>query len=74
MRTAIRHLRLRSQYWARRLRDKLPPAAERGATTLEYVLLMAAIVLPGYFVIRLGLATLFAHYRMVTTMNGLPLP
>ncbi len=41
---------------------------------LEWTLLLAAVALPSYFVVQLGLATLFAHYRLVTTVNGLPFP
>lgn len=41
---------------------------------LEWVLLLAAVALPSYFIIQTGLAILFAHYRLVTTINGLPLP
>lgn len=41
---------------------------------LEWLLLLAVVALPSYFIIRLALATLFAHYRLVTTINGLPLP
>ncbi|MEO0514662.1 MAG: hypothetical protein AAF086_05130 [Planctomycetota bacterium] len=47
---------------------------ERGATMLEWLLLLVVVALPSYFIIQLGLETLFAHYRLVTTMNGLPLP
>jgi hypothetical protein len=45
-----------------------------GATTFEWTLLLAAIVLPSYFIMRLALETLIAHYGMVTTLNGLPFP
>ncbi len=41
---------------------------------LEWLLLLVVVALPSYFIIQLGLETLFAHYRLVTTMNGLPLP
>lgn len=41
---------------------------------LEWLLLLAVVALPSYFIIQLALATLFAHYRLVTTINGLPLP
>lgn len=46
----------------------------RGATTLEWAMLLAAIALPAYGMIRLGLATLVAHYQMAATLNGLPFP
>ncbi|MEM7624875.1 MAG: hypothetical protein AAF333_04525 [Planctomycetota bacterium] len=41
---------------------------------LEWVLLLAAIALPSYVIIRLGLDLLYTHYRLVTTLNGLPFP
>jgi Flp pilus assembly pilin Flp len=58
-----------------RLRRKLHKLQrDQGATTLEYVLLLAAIALPSYVIVQMGLATLFGHYRMITTINGLPFP
>ncbi|MEM6551352.1 MAG: hypothetical protein AAF750_04405 [Planctomycetota bacterium] len=45
-----------------------------GSTGLEFALLLAAIALPGYFIIRLGLETLHGHYRMITELNALPIP
>ncbi|MEO1237492.1 MAG: hypothetical protein AAFX76_11955 [Planctomycetota bacterium] len=58
------------RYWRRRwARD-----GQRGATMLETVLLLAAVVLPSYAIIQLGLRALFGHYQLVTTLNGLPLP
>ncbi|MEM1353596.1 MAG: hypothetical protein AAGC44_00445 [Planctomycetota bacterium] len=45
---------------------------EKGATTLEWTLLLAAIALPGYALIRYGLALLAAHHGLVTTMNQMP--
>jgi hypothetical protein len=41
---------------------------------LEWTLLMGAIALPGYFIIKMALAVLIAHYQMVTTLNALPFP
>ncbi|MGB0766250.1 MAG: Flp family type IVb pilin [Phycisphaeraceae bacterium] len=49
-----------------RLRD------DRGATMLEWCLLLAAVVLPAWVLIRLGLQTLAGHYGLVTTMNQMP--
>jgi Flp pilus assembly pilin Flp len=49
-------------------------ADEAGVTSLEWTLLLAAIALPSYFIMRLALQTLVAHYGMLTTLNGLPLP
>ena len=51
-----------------RLRD------DRGATMLEWCLLLAAVVLPAWVIIRMGLNTLAAHYGLVTTMNQMPFP
>lgn len=56
------------------LRRRWRKNGERGATMLEWVLLLGAVAIPSYFIIQLGLATLFAHYELVTTLNGLPLP
>jgi Flp pilus assembly pilin Flp len=47
---------------------------EQGATALEWVLLLVTIALPAYFIIRLALTVLTDHYRMMTTINGLPFP
>lgn len=48
--------------------------SESGATTLEWALLLAVIVIPSYFIFRLAFWTLLGHYQMITTLNGLPLP
>ncbi|MAE61063.1 MAG: hypothetical protein CMJ49_06870 [Planctomycetaceae bacterium] len=56
---------------ARRL-DRL--GEQSGATTLEWALLLAFIALPSYYVIQLALGILVGHYRILTTMNALPLP
>ena len=52
----------------KRLRD------DRGATMLEWCLLLAAVVIPAWVIIRIGLATLAGHYGLVTTMNQMPFP
>jgi Flp pilus assembly pilin Flp len=52
----------------RKLRD------DRGATMLEWCLLLAAVVIPTWIIIRIGLATLAGHYGLVTTMNQMPFP
>ena len=46
----------------------------RGATTLEWALLLAVIALPAYYIIQVLLATLIGHYRMMTMINSLPVP
>jgi len=46
----------------------------RGATMLEWALLLVAIALPSYFIMRIALEALVGHYRLVTTVNGLPFP
>ena len=52
----------------KRLRD------DQGATMLEWCLLLAAIVLPAWVIIRTGLYTLAGHYWLVTTINQMPFP
>lgn len=52
----------------KRLRD------DRGATMLEWCLLLAAVVIPAWVIIRMGLNTLAAHYGLVTTINQMPFP
>jgi len=52
----------------KRLRD------DRGATMLEWCLLLAAVVIPAWVIIRIGLATLAGHYGLVTTINQMPFP
>jgi len=47
---------------------------QRGATMLEWTLLLAAIALPSWFIIKMVLSALVGHYRMMTTLNGLPFP
>ena len=47
---------------------------ETGATMLEWVLLVAVIGIPSYYIIVLALGTLLGHYRMMTTLNALPFP
>jgi Flp pilus assembly pilin Flp len=51
-----------------RLRD------DRGATSLEFALLLAVIVLPSYVVIRMGLQMVGEHFRLIVTLNALPMP
>jgi len=45
-----------------------------GASTLEWVLLLAAIGLPAYWMISMALAALIGHYHMITTLIHLPAP
>ena len=47
---------------------------ERGATMLEWCLLLAAIAIPVWVMIRYGLAILAGHYGLVSTMNQMPFP
>ncbi len=47
---------------------------QRGQATLEWVLLVAVIAIPGYLLIRLGLAVLAGHYQMGVTFTSLPGP
>lgn len=52
----------------KRLRD------DRGATMIEWCMLLAGIVLPAWVIIRFGLLTLGGHYGLVTTLNQMPFP
>lgn len=56
----------------RKLRFRL--LGDRGATTLEFALLLAAVVLPSYAIIRLGLQLVAEHFRLIATLNALPTP
>ncbi len=47
---------------------------ESGAVTLEWALLLAAIALPSWYIIKLCLTTLIGHYQMMTMLNSLPFP
>jgi len=71
------HLRRGVPRGVRRLRvawRRLRRGGERGSTMLEWVLLLAVVAFPSYFIIQLGLQALFGHYRLITTVNGLPFP
>ena len=47
---------------------------ESGQATVEWTLLIAAFGLPMIWVFTMMLATLAAHYRMITCMISLPFP
>lgn len=47
---------------------------QAGATTLEWTLLLAAIGIPSYFIIRVLLLIVADTYRMNTALNALPFP
>jgi Flp pilus assembly pilin Flp len=49
-------------------------ADDRGATTLEWALLLAAVGLASLYFFNLALQTLIAHYQLTTTINSLPFP
>lgn len=42
--------------------------------TIEWALVLAAVALPFYFVFRLCLELLIAHFQMLTFLQGLPFP
>jgi len=65
LRVRLRLLRRKARCWW---------ADETGAHALEWTLLIAAIALPGFIILRLLLATLLGHYNLVTTVNSLPFP
>ena len=58
--------------WKRKLRRALDD--EQGATMLEWSLLLAAVALPAWALIRFGLLLLAAHYGLISTMNQMPFP
>ncbi len=48
---------------------------EAGQTTIEWALLLAAVILPVFAFLRyVVLAALFEYYRMVTFIETLPFP
>lgn len=47
---------------------------QQAATTLEYVLLLAALVLPAYWIFAMALDALVGYYRAMVALNSLPLP
>ena len=47
---------------------------ETAATSLEWLLLLAVIVIPSYVIIDLAIASLVGHYQMMTMINSLPFP
>ena len=51
-----------------------PPLNQEGSTTLEFALLLAAFVLPSYFIIKMLLGLLLSYYQMMSTLNSLPFP
>jgi Flp pilus assembly pilin Flp len=63
----------------RRLRRRLAALRRlhrdrRGATMLEWALLLAAIAIPSYLIILVGMATLRGHYQLIITLHELPFP
>ncbi len=48
--------------------------AARGATSLEWALLLGVIALPAWFVLDAALDLLVGHYALMTTLNALPFP
>lgn len=46
----------------------------RGATMLEWTLLLAAIGLPSYVIAQIGMATLRGYYQLIVTLHELPFP
>lgn len=49
-------------------------ADQTGATTLEWTLLLAAIAIPCYWVVKFALEALVGYYQMQTTITALPFP
>lgn len=50
------------------------PMDERGATSLEWALVLAAVALPSYFILKTLLFTLLGYYQMMTALNAMPFP
>ena len=47
---------------------------QRGATSLEWALLLAAIAVPSYWLMTAGIDLMIGYYQMMTTLNALPFP
>jgi uncharacterized protein (UPF0333 family) len=47
---------------------------QRGQATLEWALLLVAVVIPSIFLINLLMNVLSVHYQMVTFLQALPFP
>lgn len=45
-----------------------------GQLTLEWALVLALVALPMYFLIRLCMALLVAHFQMVSFLETIPFP
>jgi hypothetical protein len=54
--------------------EKETDRGEDGGTTLEWALLFCVLAGSSYFILKLLLRTLLAHYSMITTINSLPFP
>ncbi len=49
-------------------------ADQRGQMTLEWALILAAVAIPLYGVLRLCLSILSHKYQFITYMNSMPFP
>lgn len=49
-------------------------ADRRGSITLEWTLVLALVALPMYWVIKVCLLLMVAHYRMTSFMETIPFP
>jgi len=49
-------------------------ADSAGQMTVEWAIVLAAVALPMFFVIRLCLDVLVAHFQMLTFLHTLPFP
>ncbi len=49
-------------------------ADDRGATALEWALLLVVMAIPAYVLFSLGMAIMVEHYQMVSSLNALPFP
>ena len=46
----------------------------RGQVTIEWALVMVVVALPMYFVFKVLLSTLVAHFQMVSLIETIPIP
>jgi len=45
-----------------------------GQMTIEWALVLVVVALPFYYIFKVCLDLLIAHYQMVTFLQGLPFP
>ena len=65
-----------AEYQLRKLKAKIKRfrRSQRGATAIEYLLVIGAIVLPSYVMIQMMLDLLVTYYQITVDLNGMPFP